>query len=251
MATPRNQLSVQLYAVRDDLAADLAATLDRVAAIGFRNVELFDFVNKADGYRAALPASGLAAPSAHARLLEAGDGVYEILDIAAELGVSTVIDPYVAPENWTTVEDVKAIAEGLNGLVDAAAERGLTLGYHNHAWEFENRFDGSPAYEHLAGFLEPRVLLEVDTYWAAVGGEDVPALLGRLGEKVRFLHVKDGPISKVTEEQLPAGAGAMDIPAILAAAPQALQVVEFDAYAGDMFAGLTASFAYLTEEVAA
>ena len=38
-----------------------------------------------------------------------------------------------------------------------------------------------PALEVLAGSLDAGVLLEVDTYWAAVGGQDVPALLGRLG----------------------------------------------------------------------
>ena len=43
-------------------------------------------------------------------------------------------------------------------------------------------------------------MLEVDTYWAAVGGQDVAALLGRLGDRVRYLHVKDGPITKARTE---------------------------------------------------
>lgn len=246
MATP-SDLSVQLYSVREPLAADLPATLERLAGIGFTKVELFDFVNLADGYRAALPASGITAPSAHARLLEAGDQVDEILDIAASLGVQTVIDPFVDPTRWTSADDVEAIADQLNALVDSAASRGLALGYHNHAFEFENRVDGRGAFEHLASLLDPRVVLELDTYWAAVGGDDPAEVLGRLGEKVRFLHIKDGPVSSDTSEQLPAGEGAMDIPAILAAAPQALPVLEFDAYRGDIFDGLARGFRYVTE----
>ncbi|QHC65887.1 TIM barrel protein [Rathayibacter sp. VKM Ac-2759] len=247
MASPTD-LSVQLYSVREPLAADLPATLDRLAGIGLTKVELFDFVNLAEGYRSALPASGLTAPSAHARLLgpQEGTSVDEILDIAASLGVQTVIDPHVDPARWTTADDVKAIADELNALVDSAESRGLTLGYHNHWFEFENRVDGRSAYEHLAGLLDPRMLLELDTYWAAVGGDDPVEVLGRLGDQVRFLHIKDGPVSRDTEAQQPAGAGAMDIPAVLAAAPQALPVLEFDAYAGDIFEGLTTAYSYVT-----
>ncbi|WP_258061254.1 MULTISPECIES: sugar phosphate isomerase/epimerase [unclassified Rathayibacter] len=247
MATPPD-LSVQLYSVREPLAADLPATLDRLAAIGFTTVELFGFVDLADAYRAALPASGLRAPSAHARLLgPQGDAtVDEILDTAASLGVETVIDPFVDPTRWTTADDVARIADELNALVDSAAARGLVLGYHNHAFEFENRVDGRSAFEHLAGLLDPRMVLELDTYWAAVGGDDPVEVLGRLGDQVRFLHVKDGPISTDTQEQLPAGEGAMDVPAILAAAPQALPVLEFDAYAGDIFEGLESAHRYVS-----
>ncbi|QHC72955.1 TIM barrel protein [Rathayibacter sp. VKM Ac-2805] len=247
VATPPD-LSVQLYSVREPLAADLPATLDRLAAIGFTTVELFGFVDLADAYRAALPASGLRAPSAHARLLgpQGGATVDEILDTAVSLGVETVIDPFVDPTRWTTADDVARIADELNALVDSAAARGLVLGYHNHAFEFENRVDGRSAFEHLAGLLDPRMVLELDTYWAAVGGDDPVEVLGRLGDQVRFLHVKDGPISADTQEQLPAGEGAMDVPAILAAAPQALPVLEFDAYAGDIFEGLESAHRYVS-----
>ncbi|WP_323742988.1 MULTISPECIES: sugar phosphate isomerase/epimerase [unclassified Rathayibacter] len=248
MATA-SALSVQLYSVREPLAADLPATLDRLAAIGFTAVELFGLGELAEGYRSALPASGLNAPSAHARLLGAHDGasVEALFDLAASLGVQTVIDPYVDPARWTTADDVARIADELAALVDPAASRGLTLGYHNHEFEFENRLDGRSAFEHFAGLLDRRLVLELDTYWAAVGGDDPAQVLGRLGEQVRLLHIKDGPVSKDTSEQLPAGDGAMDIPAILRAAPQALPVIEFDAFAGDIFDGLASAFAAVTD----
>lgn len=39
--------------------------------------------------------------------------------------------------------------------------------------------------------------------------------------------------------------GGMDMPAVLAAAPRALRVIEFDDYRGDPFDGIAASLAYL------
>ena len=72
-------------------------------------------------------------------------------------------------------------------------------------------------------------------------------LLERLGSRVALLHVKDGPIESDPSTQLPAGQGAVDLPAVLAAAPHATRIVEFDAYRGDIFDGIAESLAYLAE----
>ncbi|HMO11728.1 MAG TPA: sugar phosphate isomerase/epimerase, partial [Actinotalea sp.] len=129
----------------------------------------------------------------------------------------------------------------LGDVAARAADRGLTVGYHNHWWETALRVDGSPALEVLADLLEDRVLLEVDVYWAAVGGEDPAGLLRRLGERVVALHLKDGPLTHDVTAQQPAGHGELDVPDVLAAAPDARLVLEFDEYVGDMVEGLAAS----------
>jgi sugar phosphate isomerase/epimerase len=90
-------------------------------------------------------------------------------------------------------------------------------------------------------------VLEVDTYWVQTGGVDAVALLRRLGDRVRFLHVKDGPATLETMDQVAVGAGSLDVLAIIGAAPQALRVVELDDFAGDVFEALRDSVAYLTE----
>ena len=57
--------------------------------------------------------------------------------------------------------------------------------------------------------------------------------------------MKDGPVSMDKDAQQPAGSGAMAVPGVLAAAPNATRVLEFDAYAGDVFDGLAQSLAYV------
>jgi len=239
----QNPLSIQLYTVREHLAADLTGTLQRVADIGFRQVELFNFVDNADRYVEALAEAGLTAPSAHARLV--GEDAIRIFEAATKIGVTTVIDPHIDSARWGSRDDVETIAADLNGLAKVAADHGLALGYHNHAFELENRIDGVSALEVLAGSLDESVRLELDTYWAAVGGEDVVPLLGRLGDRVQFLHIKDGPLTKDDKEQLAVGAGKMPIDEILAAAPSALAVVELDDFTGDVFDAVIDSFTYL------
>ncbi len=89
-------------------------------------------------------------------------------------------------------------------------------------------------------------MLEVDTYWAAVAGQDVPALLGRLGDRVRYLHVKDGPVTK-DDPMTAVGEGRMPVAAVLAACPSAeWHVVELDRCATDMLTAVRDSLTWLT-----
>lgn len=240
---PRPPVSVQLYTVRDALAADARSTLQRLADLGLRCVEPFGLADAVDELEPALAAAGLTAPTSHATLLGgAHEGAFAA---ATRLGVATLIDPFVPAERWTTREDVAALATELTAVSQLAADHGLQVGYHNHWWELETLIDGAPALEVFADHLGEGVVLELDTYWSAVGGVDPVALLGRLGERVVALHIKDGPVSLDIELQQPAGRGVMPIADILAVAPNARPVIEFDAYAGDLFAGITESLAFV------
>lgn len=239
----RPELAVQLYTVRDALAEDAAATLRRLAELGLRTVEPFDLVSVADRLLAPMTELGLSAPTSHVSFIDAD--LDAALAAADRLGVRTIIDPYIPEVRWTTRSDVAAIAAALNDAARRAGDRGIAVGYHNHWWELETRIDGAAALEILADHLDDAVVLELDTYWCAVGGADPVALLGRLGERVVALHIKDGPISRDIEAQQPAGSGRMPIAEILAAAPRARPVLEFDAYAGDLFEGIGQAIAFV------
>lgn len=238
--------SVQLYSVRDAIAADLQGAVARVAEIGFTKVEPHGFAERADEYARAFAAAGVTAPSGHASVIDAKDP-QRFFDAAAQLGISTVIDPFIPSERWQTADDAARIAHRVNELQELAAKSNLKFGYHNHQWEFANLVDGRPIFELFAEQLSPEVVLEIDTFWVTVGGGDAPTLLRSLGERAQLLHIKDGPIGGTTHSQLPAGSGEVDVPAILAAAPHALRIVEFDDYHGDIFDGIAQSLAWLKE----
>lgn len=266
MATPL--LSLQLYTVRQALDADLDGTLARIAELGFRNVEAFDFVRRAPELASAFSRHGIAAPTAHAPLVTevlnwGGQAVPaptndEVFDAAATLGASIVIDPMVAPDRWASADEVRRTAELLNAASERAKARGLVVGYHNHSQEFHHVFDGVAAYELFVSELDPAVVLELDAYWAAVGGQDVPALAARLGDRLKAVHVKDGSIGYDPFRpgatpggdlgQALAGQGEVPLAAVLdAASALDYAVVEYDAYAGDVFEGIAGTAAFLAE----
>jgi sugar phosphate isomerase/epimerase len=240
-------IALQLYSVREAAGENLGSTLARAADIGFTQIELYNLVGWRAELERELAANGLTAPTAHAPLSNAN--AEEAFEAAAALGVKTLIDPMIAPERWTSLDDIALNAEQLAKHAELAKGYGLTFGYHNHFWEVENTFGGRTAMEILAEQLPAEMTLEVDAYWAAVGGADVPALLTTLGDRVRQLHIKDAPavdggLSKDRLDQLPAGQGAISWGPVLSAAPQVeLLVVEFDEYRGDIFDGIAQGLA--------
>ncbi|SDO96070.1 sugar phosphate isomerase/epimerase family protein [Actinacidiphila guanduensis] len=238
-------LSIQLYTLRDQIAADRDGTLTRLAEIGYRQVEAYDPTADPAGFRKLLDGLGVTVSSTHAYALFDKDAG-EVFDAVATVGTDLAIIPGgIAHEEFTTLDGLQRTADLLNGFAAKAAERGIRIGYHNHWWEIEPRFEGRTGLEVLAGLLAPEVFLEVDTYWAQVGGADVPELLRTLGGKVLALHVKDGPGVK-DEPHTAVGKGAIDVPSILAAAPEAQRIVELDTCATDIFEAVAESRAYLT-----
>ncbi|MEU6841168.1 TIM barrel protein [Streptomyces sp. NPDC046716] len=261
MSTP--QLSLQLYSVRDALKADEDGTLARLAATGLRNVEVFDFVDRPQELADALAGHGLRARTGHAGLAapdQGRDALERTFAAARILGLETVYEPMVAASRWADAEGIDRTATLLNEAATIAADHGLRVGYHNHSQEFTPTVDGLSAYEYFVSRLADPVELELDVYWASAGGHDAVALLGRLGDRVTALHIKDGaviddpfttgdPFDIAQTRQVSAGQGEIPVDAALAAAPNAAYaIVEFDTYAGDIFEGIAGSVAHLREK---
>ncbi|MCM3502211.1 sugar phosphate isomerase/epimerase [Microbacterium sp. P26] len=263
--------SVQLYTLADQFSADPQGSLDRLAAIGLRNVEAFDFVRRPAEIRAALDASGLASPTGHAPLLSdelwTPDGSIPtpapeaVFDAAAEIGIRTVIDPFVAADRWLTADGVADIAERMNAAADLAATYGLQVGYHNHAQEFLADVDGRSAFEHFVALTDERVAIELDLFWALTGGQDVPALVSRLGSRLLAVHVKDGivpaenpfapgadlGVTRTLDQRHPGHGQVPLVEAMRAAESVRWAVIEYDRAPGDVFDDVAASHAFLLE----
>lgn len=237
--------AVQLYTLRSSLKEDLGGTLKRVAEIGYEAVELYRIEEYFDAYKSALEKTGLRAVSAHASLIE-GEARAAI-QAAVGLGVRTLIEPRIAASRWTSRADIEDAAAQLSAVADQARQSGVTVGYHNHHEEFAVDIDGTTGLEIFANAVSEDVVLEVDTFWAEVGGVSAPALLSRLGDRVKFLHVKDGLYSTNLTSQTALGEGQMPLAAILAAAPNAARIAELDDFAGDMFTAVEESFKFLSE----
>lgn len=240
----KGTLSVQLYTFREAYQHDAPGTLERVAEMGFKYVEPFGL--GAIGQPAAgrlerarllanhLKSSGLKVSSAHTAA-PVGPHAESILDELSLLGVKLAVVP--APgqisgydvDSLATLQGTLRLAELLCEAQAAAASRGMELAFHNHWWEWNTRFEnGQYPYDVL---LEgcPEVVIEMDIYWAHVAGQNPAQLLERFGDRVKAIHLKDGPgVPRVEAVQLPLGEGIVDYQAALGATAARWHVLELD-----------------------
>jgi sugar phosphate isomerase/epimerase len=237
-------LGIQLYSVRDDIGpADLEPTLKRLAGMGFTHAEPYRILDRTEQLGEALAAAGLRATAAHANVVTADRDAY--FDAAQRLGLDTLIVPWTEPAALAERDGIAATAAAINDAARRAAGRGIRIGYHNHDFEFSQHVGGRPAYEILADALDGEVVLEVDTFWASMGGADVFELIGRLGSRVRFLHVTNEPPDDGDPPPLgPPVTGRMAGVLALGRSVAAMPVVEVVVHSGDVFPVLERNAAF-------
>lgn len=244
---------VQLYTLRAEMARDLDRTLQRVAAIGYREVEFAGyFRHPAREIRAAVRKAGLTAPSVHISL-DSAEQRWETLARAADtVGHRYVVVPWVAEERRQTYDDYRRLAESFNTIGRKAQRAGLRFAYHNQSYEFTPiGFD--PPLDILLELTDPALVsIELDVYWMTLAGADPLDYLARYPGRFAMLHLKDssGP---PTNAMLEVGAGVIDWARLLSEGARAgVQhvFVEHDE-PGDGFASISASFDYLSRLSAA
>lgn len=239
-------VALQLYSLREEIKQfGFEKVLEKVAGFGYPGVELAGFYEKQPKeIRKTLDNLGLQACSSHGAV-PADDNLAQIVDAAGELGYSWHVTGF-GPASLTSADDCREKAELLQAGAIALKQAGLKLAMHNHYWEFDKKFSGKYPHQILMENA-PDVYAQVDTYWAAVAGVDVPRVVAAINDRVPLLHIKDGLL--VRELPMTAvGDGKMDFaPIIRAADEKTLEwlIVELDSCATDMLEAVRKSICYL------
>ena len=195
--TYRKNIGIQLYTLRNELEKDAAGTLKKVAADGYKQVELFGFP-KADAMIAGARDAGLEILSAHFEwdaVVNPKDASLpdfaKILEKAHEIGLSHLVIPYLQEPNRTTLDDYKKVAANANKAAEMAKKAGIQLSYHNHNFEFEPKDGGKRGYDIFMEEFSPDMQFEIDVFWVKAAGIDPVGLIGKLTGRVSQLHLKD------------------------------------------------------------
>lgn len=240
-------IALQTYTVRDQMARNFEKTITRVAEIGYPALEITFQIPGASLTQAEKLFSrlGFQLPAAHAPLPLA-DKRSAVLDFAEMFRVRSLVFS-AGREEFASLESVQRLCARINDAYAIAADRGLTLGYHNHWWEFAPLQDRT-GFDVMLELVDPAVVFEVDTYWVQTGGYDPAALVERLGARAPLLHIKDGPATQ-SAAMVAVGKGVLDFPAIIPAATGAQWlIVELDRCDSDMLRAVDESYRYLVGE---
>lgn len=181
-------IGIQLYSVRDSMETDFEGTLKKISELGYTSVEFAGFYGKtADEINSLLEQYNLKLSGTHSSFDDLLNNYEETVAYHKAIGNKNYIIP--GYDLWSQQKLDKFI-EQVNPICRRLAEDGITLGFHNHNKEFEMLENGEVVYEQL--IYRTELKLEVDTYWAFVGMKNPLGLLDRLGDRVHFVHIKDG-----------------------------------------------------------
>lgn len=217
------QIGLQLYTVRDLLKIDFEGTLTKVAAIGYREVELTDFFGRAPAdVKKLLDRLGLAAVSMHFDYAKLPAGLDQMIADAHAVGLQYATFAWIPEELRRDVDGWKRVAESLTKTAERCRAAGLALSYHNHSYEFQP-LQGQLPYDVLMANSDPKLVLgEMDLFWITDGGQDPLAYFAKYPGRFPQVHVKDmGPGPGPDHTMVDVGKGVIDWKKIFAHAGEA------------------------------
>lgn len=266
MLNPSNLLKsqkttgLQLYSVRDVIVKDPKGVIQKVAAAGYNEVEMYGLSaeNKFYGLTVkelaqVLKDNNLKSPSGHYApekfLFDNGNGddVKNFCEVAHTLGHQYIIVPYLAEERRKTIDQYKAIAERLNKAGEICKKANLQLAYHNHDFEFID-LGGQHGYDIFLNQTDKNLVkMEMDIYWVVRAGYDPVELFKKHPGRFHFWHVKDMDKADRTKNT-EVGNGTVDFKNIFAHAKLAgvkhYIVEQENNYVPDIFSSIKTSCTY-------
>lgn len=201
----QKEIGLQLYTVRNQLSEDFEGTLKAIKKAGYFQIEggNLEQIKKAKpiandlgleirssflqwsfftGRWDIAAANGIEKPNY---------GIEKLIDDFAELGLEYLVFGYMWPEERSTLDDYRKIADNTNKIGEICAKSGIKLCYHNHAFEYEP-INGTVPYDVLIErFDNDAIRFELDVFWASLAGIDPIKLMKQLDGRIRLLHLKD------------------------------------------------------------
>ena len=224
LQSPRYKMGLQLFTLRAAMRQDVPGTLERIAAMGYEEVETYGFDDAAIKYygmdakafRALLAANNLTTSSGHYDLNKFVSAPIEDLtryvdrsiEGAHALGHEYITWPWL-DEQSRTIEKFKVVAERLNVIGTQIRKAGLQLAYHNHDFEFVDQ-QGQIGYDIITRDTDPNLVkLQMDLYWIARASALTPhQWFTKYPGRFVMWHVKD--MHKVSRDYTELGNGTID-----------------------------------------
>ena len=186
-------LGAQMYNLRQFTQSerDLDLSLKRVAAIGYKTVQISAIGNiAADRVRALCDSHGLSVVLTHVspdRVMFDTEAVIRENEIMGcnYIGIGMMPDRYRC-EAW--FDQFAADCLPAAGKIAAA---GKLLMYHNHEFEYA-KINGKRVMDSLMEAFSPSEMgFTFDTYWTQAAGADILDWIGRLKGRMPCVHLKD------------------------------------------------------------
>ena len=200
-------LGIQLYSIRDDMKKDPLATLKQLSAMGYKNVEHANYVDRKfygstpSEFKKILNDLGLQMPSGHTVMSDKHwdkatkdftDAWKQTVEDAATVGQRYVISPWLDESLRKNYDDLISFLDVFNKSGELCKKSGLKFGYHNHNFEFKYSLNDKKIYDIILEHTDPALVaqqMDIGNMYGA-GGRALE-LLKKYPGRFESMHVKD------------------------------------------------------------
>ncbi len=198
----RKPLAIQLYTIRDAIAQNLETSLERLAELGFKQLEIYGYDGKFFGkaraeFQSILKNVGMEVISSHhtTGIVHNSKGTLlndweQSVEDLKEIGAKYMVCSYLFEEERTHENYIK-LPELLNQSGEITNNAGIGFAYHNHDFEFE-KFGDQTVYDFILDNSDSDfVKMELDLYWISKAGFDPLEYFESYPGRFPLWHVKD------------------------------------------------------------
>lgn len=260
MTNSKKPLAIQLYTIRDSISENLELALEKLAELGFSQIEIYGYNGQFFGksrteFQSILKNVGLEVISSHhttgiihndkGTLINNWEKSVEDLHF---IGSKYMVCSYLFEEE-RTLEHYKKLPELLNKSGEITNAAGIDFAYHNHDFEFEKFDETKTAYDFILDNTSSDLLkMELDLYWIAKAGLNPLFYFEKYPKRFPLWHVKD--MKAGSKEFTEIGNGTIDFKTIFEAREKAglkHWFVEQDSSDKNMFESLKISTDYIAK----
>jgi sugar phosphate isomerase/epimerase len=180
-------IGLELYTVRDYFAKDPGGTLSKVAAAGYREVEIGPGA-KPGALKKDLRAAGLTASSGYFNAPKSLEEWKKSVGQAYDYGLQYIVigdNPLMDAAAW------RRRAEFFNKCGEVSKQAGIQFCYHAHFRELA-KVEGTCGYDIMLKSCDPNLLkMEMDIFWVTYSGADPLHYWQLYPGRFPLLHIKD------------------------------------------------------------
>ncbi|NOU90053.1 TIM barrel protein [Paenibacillus sp. LMG 31460] len=188
----KQKFAVQLFTLRKECEQDFPGVLREIKKMGWAGVEMAGLCGySAQEISTVLQETGLKTAGMHVSFESLLNDAENVMAQACLFHTSYLICPSV-PHELRNENGYQQFRIQLNEIAKKLQPEGFTIGFHNHAFEFETSVNGMNALEYV---IEPSadnaILAEIDVYWVKKAGKDPAEFIRPYSLRMPTMHLKD------------------------------------------------------------
>jgi sugar phosphate isomerase/epimerase len=191
-AVAAQDIGVQLYSFREQFSKDVPGTLKRVSNLGITKLEGGSTYGLSLAeFKQLLDKNKLKVISIGADFNKLENDVYTVIGDAKTYGAKYVMCSWIPHKNEFTIEEASHAVEVFNKAGKLLREKGLTLCYHIHGYEFRP-YESGTLMDYLVTHMNPAYAnFEMDVFWVKHAGQEPAEWLKKYAGRFMLMHLKD------------------------------------------------------------